>query len=79
MIKRLAAAIALAAFLPFVSEAAVLKTRPAGDPAGKLLTMEEAVLGKGVYPQRSYCRWTGENTFRYYKDGKWEKDSVGTR
>ena len=77
MIKRLAAAIALAAFLPCAAGAAVLKTKPAGDPSGKLFTMEEVVLGKGVYPQKSYCRWAGENTYRYYKDGKWEKDSVG--
>ena len=76
MRKTLAAAIVLAAFLPFAATAEVLKTRPAGDPQGKLFTMEEVVLGK-VNPQKSYCRWTGANSFRYYENGAWQKDSVG--
>ena len=77
MRKFLSAAIALAAFLPFISSAEVLKTRPAGDPDGKLFTMEDVVLSRTIYPKRSYCRWTGDNCFRYYENGAWQKDSVG--
>ena len=77
MRKFLSAAIALAAFLPFASDAEVLKTRPAGNPDGKLFTMEEVVLSRSIYPKRSYCRWTGDNSFRYYENGAWQKDSVG--
>ncbi|MBR6003046.1 MAG: S9 family peptidase [Bacteroidales bacterium] len=77
MRKLLSAAIALAAFLPFASNAEVLKTRPAGNPDGKLLTMEEAVLSRSVSPKRAYCRWTGDNSFSYYENGEWQKDSVG--
>ena len=50
----------------------VIDIHPAGNPAGRFLTMEDAILSRAVHPQNLYCRWKDENTYSYYKDGKWE-------
>ena len=36
-------------------------TRPANDPSGKLLTMEETILARELAPQNLYCSWLNEN------------------
>ena len=50
----------------------VIEVHPAGDPAGKLLTMEDVILNRDVLPKNLYCRWKDDNTYALYRDGKWE-------
>ena len=54
----------------------VLYVHPAGDPSGKLLTMEEVILSRDVYPQNTYCRWTGEFTYSFRGENGWEDGTV---
>ena len=50
----------------------ILDVHPAGDPAGKLLTMEDVILNRAVIPENRYFRWKDDNTYAFFKDGKWE-------
>ena len=45
----------------------VIGVHPAHD--GKLLKMEEAVVGRTVYPENRYYTWVNDNEYRFY-DGK---------
>ena len=40
----------------------ILDVHPAGDPAGKLLTMEDVILNRAVVPENRYFRWKDDNT-----------------
>lgn len=39
-------------------------------PEGKLLTMEEAILSRDVYPARTYTVWNSDGAFTYWDGGK---------
>ncbi len=52
------------------AQTGVVKRYPA-HAAGKDLTMEEAVLGRGVLPVNLYAAWYDAETVRFYQDGKW--------
>ena len=43
--------------LPLLAQPGIIKTREAGDGSGKLITMEQAVLGTGIRPQSAYVMW----------------------
>ena len=45
----------------------VIGVHPAHD--GKLLTMEESVAGRTVYPENRYYTWVNDNEYRYM-DGR---------
>ena len=47
-------------------------TRPANDPSGKLLTMEETILARELAPQNLHCSWLNENEILMHKEGKWQ-------
>ncbi len=49
-----------------------IDVHPAGDPAGKLLTMEDVILNRSVLPENRYFRWKDDNTYTFFQDGKWE-------
>ena len=52
-----------------------LSVRP-GKTEGKILTMEEAILSREVYPQRSWASWIDNDRFRFYRDKIWYESSV---
>ena len=52
-----------------------LSVRP-GTAEGKILTMEEAILSREVYPQRSWASWIDNDRFRFYRDKIWYESSV---
>ena len=48
----------------------VIGVHPAHD--GKLLTMEESVAGRSVYPENRYYTWVNDNEYRFYNGKGWE-------
>ena len=52
-----------------------LATNP-GRAEGKILTMEEAILSRDVYPQRSWASWIDNDTFKFYRDKIWYEMDV---
>ena len=52
-----------------------LSVRP-GRAEGKILTMEDAILSREVYPQRSWASWIDNDRFRFYRDKIWYESSV---
>ena len=52
-----------------------LSVRP-GTAEGKILTMEEAILSREVYPQRSWASWIDNDRFKFYRDKIWYESSV---
>ena len=49
---------------------------PAGDPAGKLLTMEDVILNRSIYPSSGYCRWTGDYALTFHDGAAWQDVTV---
>ena len=54
----------------------VMKTRPANDPSGKILTMEETTLSRALTPANLWCSWKDNGHLLVNKDGKWQTYSV---
>ena len=52
----------------------VIGTTAAHD--GKLLTMENAVVGRTMYPENRYYTWVDDNEYRYYTGSRWETAKV---
>ena len=52
-----------------------LSVRP-GTAEGKILTMEEAILSREVYPQRSWASWIDNDRFKFYRDKIWYESST---
>ncbi|MBQ9193903.1 MAG: DPP IV N-terminal domain-containing protein [Bacteroidales bacterium] len=48
----------------------VIGVHPAHD--GKLLTMEEAVAGRSVYPENRYYSWVNDNEYRFFDGKRWD-------
>ncbi len=59
------------------AQTGVVTTHPA-NPEGKLLTMEEAVLGRNVRPANVSASWKDSDTFIFRKDGKWMQENLRT-
>lgn len=49
------------------------------NPEGKTLTMEDAILSRNVYPQRSYARWNTNISFIYNNGDKFMEYDIPTR
>ena len=49
----------------------IIQTRPANDPSGKMLTMEETILSMKLSPENPRCRWTDETHIAMFKGGRW--------
>ena len=62
--------------LSLSAQSGVIKTRPANDPAGKILTMEETTLSRELSPANLWCSWLDAGTFIMNKDGKWQSYSI---
>ena len=54
------------------------QTRPANDPSGKILTMEETILSKELAPEDLMCRWADAGHVAMFKDGKWVSMDIAT-
>ena len=40
--------------------------------------MEEAILSRDVYPQRSWASWIDDDTFKFYRDKIWYETDVNS-
>ena len=58
------------------AQSGIITTRPANDPAGKILTMEETTLSRELSPKNLYASWKGNDSLLVYIDGKWKVQSV---
>ena len=52
----------------------VIGVHPAHD--GKLLTMEESVVGRTAYPENRYYTWVNDNEYRFYTGQGWETGKI---
>ena len=57
------------------AQSGVVARHPQGQ-GEKMLTMEEAVLGRNVRPSSAYARWTGPDTYACFMDRKWQNFDV---
>ena len=57
------------------AQSGVVARHPQGQ-GEKMLTMEEAVLGRNVRPSSVYARWTGPDTYACFMDRKWQNFDV---
>ena len=60
------------------AQSGIIKTRPANDPAGKILTMEETTLSRELSPSNIYASWENAGTILMHKDGKWQAYDIAT-
>ncbi|MBQ0144156.1 MAG: S9 family peptidase [Bacteroidales bacterium] len=60
-----------AASLSLNAQTGVVSTHPAGE-GDRMLTMEEAVLGRNVRPSGIYARWTDSSTYAFYSGNGWK-------
>ena len=60
------------------AQSGIIKTRPANDPAGKILTMEETTLSRELSPSNIYASWENAGTILLHKDGKWQAYDIAT-
>ena len=56
----------------------IIQTRPANEPDGRILTMEETILSRELAPEDLRCRWADNEHLAIYKDGKWLKYDIKT-
>ncbi len=75
--KRAITIIALAAPLALSAQTGVVTTHPA-NREGKLLSMEEAVLGRNVRPASVAASWKDNETFIFHREGKWMQENLRT-
>ena len=57
----------------------IIDVRPANDPSGKILTMEETILSRDLAPKNLYCRWISDNEIAMLKDGNFVVFDINTR
>ena len=58
--------------LSLSAQTGVLSTRPANNPEGKILTMEETILSRELSPENLPCKWLDTKSVIMHKDGKWQ-------
>ena len=58
------------------AQSGIIKTRPANDPSGKILTMEETTLSRELTPANLWCSWADAEHILMNKDGKWQKYAI---
>ena len=54
------------------AQTGIVNTRPANDPSGKMLNMEETILSRDLAPENLHCRWNNDQELIVRKDGKWQ-------
>ena len=69
---------AICASLSLQAQNNIIETRPANDPKGKILTMEETILSRELAPEDLRCRWDDDSHLVIYKQGKWLKYDINT-
>lgn len=65
---------ALAMSLPCLGQTGIKVVHPATNPEGKILTMEEVIVGRKT-PTSAYPSWTSDG-YRIYVNGKWETRKI---
>ena len=78
MNRKITAMCAICASLSLQAQTNIIETRPANDPNGKLLTMEETILSKELAPKDLRCRWDDDTHLVIFKDGKWVRYNIHT-
>ena len=68
--KRLLTTGLLLAGLAVYAQPGVYDIHPAGDPSGKILTMEEAIYRGVGYARGAGARWDANDAFRFNRDGQ---------
>lgn len=58
------------------AQTGTIKTRPANDPSGRILTMTETTLSRELSPENPWCTWKDESNVMMLKDGKWVSYNV---
>ena len=58
------------------AQSRIIDIHPAASPEGKILSMEDVITNRNIYPENLYCTWKDSGTFMYYKNGKWEEKTV---
>ena len=58
--------------LSLSAQSGILSTRPANNPEGKILTMEETILSRELSPENLPCIWLDEKSVVMLKEGKWQ-------
>lgn len=76
MKRRIMILSALCLGLTLSAQSGIIKTRPANDPSGKILTMEETTLSRELSPANLWCTWQEDGSLIMLKDGKWQKHSI---
>jgi dipeptidyl-peptidase-4 len=64
--------------LAMQAQSGILETRPANQPDGKMLTMEETILSTALAPADLRCRWADNDHLVIFRDGKWLKYNIET-
>ena len=64
--------------LSMSAQPGIINTRPANNPEGKMLTMEETILSQKLAPANLRCRWTDNGHIAMLRDGKWVKYDIQT-
>lgn len=58
--------------LSLSAQSGILSTRPANNPEGKILTMEETILSRELSPENLPCIWLDDKSVVMHKEGKWQ-------
>ena len=64
--------------LSLSAQGTLLKNRPANNPSGKILTMEETTLSRELSPESFYGSWKNDDTLLIFKDGKWMNHDIAS-
>ena len=68
--KKILLTLALSFPLALQAQTGVVSTHPA-NAQGRMLTMEEAVIGRDVRPKNIYASWKNDSSYVFYDNGKW--------
>ena len=78
MTRAIAIMSTLCVSLTMSAQSGIIQTRPANDPSGKMLTMEETILSQKLTPANLRCRWIDNGLLAMFKDGKWIQYDIHT-
>ena len=78
MTRAIAIMSTLCVSLTMSAQSGIIQTRPANDPSGKMLTMEETILTQKLTPANLRCRWIDNGLLAMFKDGKWIQYDIHT-
>jgi len=64
--------------LTLSAQSGIVRTRPANDQAGKILTMEETILSRELSPENLWASWLSSEEILVNKEGKWQVLDINT-